>query len=185
MEVDINKDIDLYKKDLKKVYLVANLPYYITTPIILGLLSKTEKIRQYVMMMQLEVAQRITGKPKTKDYNALSIAIGYRALASLELKVPRTVFIPSPNVDSAVVKLSLYDNPPYKAKNEEFFFDFIRLCFNQRRKTLMNNLSQKYKKEFLTEMLHKLGIKDGVRSEELELVDFIKMSDYIEDYYEN
>lgn len=185
LEVDINKDIDLYKKDLKKVYLVANLPYYITTPIILGLLSKTEKIRQYVMMMQLEVAQRITGKPKTKDYNALSIAIGYRALASLELKVPRTVFIPSPNVDSAVVKLSLYDNPPYKAKNEEFFFDFIRLCFNQRRKTLMNNLSQKYKKEFLTEMLHKLCIKDGVRSEELELVDFIKMSDYIEDYYEN
>ena len=184
LEVDINKDIDEYKKDLKNVYLVANLPYYITTPIILGLLSKTDKIKRYVMMMQEEVADRICGKPKTKDYNALSIAIGYRAKAKLELKVPRTVFIPSPNVDSAVISLNLYDNPPYKAKNEELFFEFIRLCFNQRRKTLYNNLGTVYKKDFILKMFEDLNIKATVRSEELDIVDFIKMSDYIEDNYD-
>ena len=184
LEVDINKDIDEYKKDLKNVYLVANLPYYITTPIILGLLSKTDKIKRYVMMMQEEVADRICGKPKTKDYNALSIAIGYRAKAKLELKVPRTVFIPSPNVDSAVISLNLYDNPPYKAKNEELFFEFIRLCFNQRRKTLYNNLGTVYKKDFILKMFEDLNIKATVRSEELDIADFIKMSDYIEDNYD-
>lgn len=184
LEVDINKDIDEYKKDFKNVYLVANLPYYITTPIILGLLSKTDKIKRYVMMMQEEVADRICGKPKTKDYNALSIAIGYRAKAKLELKVPRTVFIPSPNVDSAVISLNLYDNPPYKAKNEELFFEFIRLCFNQRRKTLYNNLGTVYKKDFILKMFEDLNIKATVRSEELDIVDFIKMSDYIEDNYD-
>lgn len=184
LEVDINKDIDEYKKDFKNVYLVANLPYYITTPIILGLLSKTDKIKRYVMMMQEEVAERICGKPKTKDYNALSIAIGYRAKAHLELKVPRTVFIPSPNVDSAVISLDLYDNPPYKAKNEELFFEFIRTCFNQRRKTLYNNLGMVYKKDFVLKMLEDLNIKATARSEELDIVDFIKMSDYIEDNYD-
>ncbi|RIA75559.1 16S rRNA (adenine1518-N6/adenine1519-N6)-dimethyltransferase [Anaeroplasma bactoclasticum] len=184
LEVDINKDIDEYKKNFKNVYLVANLPYYITTPIILGLLSKTDKIKRYVMMMQEEVAERICGKPKTKDYNALSIAIGYRAKAKLELKVPRTVFIPSPNVDSAVISLDLYDNPPYKAKNEELFFEFIRICFNQRRKTLYNNLGMVYKKDFVLKMLEDLNIKATARSEELDIVDFIKMSDYIEDNYD-
>ena len=181
LEVDINSDIEKYKKDFKNVYLVANLPYYITTPIILGLLSKTDKIKRYVMMMQLEVAERICGKPKTKDYNALSIAIAYRAKAHKEFNVPRTVFIPSPNVDSAVVRLDLYDNPPYKVKNEEHFFDFIRLCFSQRRKTLTNNLGSKYSKEFIQGMLNNLGIKVTARSEELSITDFIKMSDYIEE----
>ena len=179
LEVDINSDIDIYSKGFKNVYLVANLPYYITTPIILGLLSKTDKITKYVMMMQLEVADRICGKPKTKDYNALSIAIGYRAKATKILKVPRTVFIPSPNVDSAVVRLDLYENKPYKALNEEHFFDFIRLCFNQRRKTLTNNLGSKYSKDFILKMLADNNIKPTARAEELSIEDFIHLSDYI------
>ena len=179
LEVDINADIEKYKGNLSKVYLVANLPYYITTPIILGLLSKTDKIRKYVMMMQLEVADRICGKPKTKDYNALSIAIGYRAKATKVVKVPRTVFIPAPNVDSAVVRLDLYDDLPYKAENEEHFFEFIRLCFNQRRKTLTNNLGSKYSKEFITKMLIDNNIKPTARAEELSINDFIRLSDYI------
>ena len=149
LTVDINNDINKYKKDLSKVYVVANLPYYITTPIILGLLSQTKLITRYVLMMQLEVADRICGNPKTKDYNALSIAIGYRALAKKVLKVPRTVFIPSPNVDSAVVRLDLYDNPMYVALDENHFFKFIRVAFNQRRKTLINNLSSEYNKDFI------------------------------------
>jgi len=179
LEVDINSDIDKYIKNYKNVYVVANLPYYITTPIILGLLSQTNKISRYVMMMQLEVADRICGKPKTKDYNALSIAIMYRATATKVIKVPRTVFIPAPNVDSAVVRLDLYNNPKYICKDEKHFFDFIRECFSQRRKTLVNNLSNKYSKDFIVKMLNENNIKLTARAEELDITDFIKLSDYI------
>ncbi|MGM9970303.1 MAG: 16S rRNA (adenine(1518)-N(6)/adenine(1519)-N(6))-dimethyltransferase RsmA [Anaeroplasma sp.] len=183
LNVDINRDISIYQKNFKKIYLAANLPYYITTPIILGLLSKTNKIKKYVMMMQLEVAQRICGNPKTKDYNALSIAIKYRAEATKIFNVPRTVFIPAPNVDSAVVKLELYNEPKYYVKNEELFFELIRLSFNQRRKTLYNNLSLKYNKEFINQMLNTLNIKNNVRAEELTIDNFIEISNYIFDKY--
>ena len=181
LEVDINKDIDLYKKNYKNVTLVANLPYYITTPIILGLLSKTALIKKYIMMMQLEVADRICGKPKTKDYNALSIAVCYRAKATKCFNVPRSVFIPEPNVDSAVISLDLYDNPPFKAKNEELFFKLIREAFSQRRKTLVNNLGNVYKKDIIIEMLNHFNIKLSVRSEELSISDFVSFSDYLLD----
>lgn len=179
LEVDINKDIEEKLSKYNKVYVVANLPYYITTPIILGLLSKTDKITRYVMMMQLEVADRICGKPKTKDYNALSIAIKYRSEATKVCKVPRTVFIPAPNVDSAVVKLDLYDNKKYNTINEEFFFNFIRVCFNQRRKTIVNNLSSEFNKELILKALDKFNIKPTARSEELDINDFINLSDFI------
>lgn len=179
LEVDINKDIEEILNKYSKVYVVANLPYYITTPIILGLLSKTDKITRYVMMMQLEVADRICGKPKTKDYNALSIAIKYRSEATKVCKVPRTVFIPAPNVDSAVVKLDLYDNKKYNTINEEFFFNFIRVCFNQRRKTIVNNLSSEFNKELILKALDKFNIKPTARSEELDINDFINLSDFI------
>ena len=131
------------------------------------------------MMMQLEVADRICGKPSTKDYNALSLAVGYRALATKAFKVPRTVFVPAPNVDSAVIKLDVYDNPPIKAIDEDVFFKLIRDCFTQRRKTLMNNLSLFYDKAFINEMLSELNINPSIRSEALFLEDFVKMSDYI------
>ena len=179
LEVDINEDINRYKNNLENVVLVANLPYYITTPIILGLLSKTTLIKKYIMMMQLEVADRICGKPKTKDYNALSIAVGYRAKATKCFNVPRTVFVPEPNVDSAVISLDLYDIPPYKANNEELFFKLIREAFNQRRKTLINNLSNSYSKELINKMLLNFNIKPNVRSEELGIDDFVNFSNYI------
>lgn len=179
LTVDINEDIKKYQKNLNKVYVVANLPYYITTPIILGLLSQTNLITRYVLMMQLEVADRICGTPKTKDYNALSIAIGYRAKATKVVKVPRTVFIPSPNVDSAVVKLDLYDKPMYQALNEEHFFRFIRDAFKQRRKTLFNNLSSEYDKEFISKMFNDNNIKLNVRAEELSIKDFVDLDNYI------
>ena len=185
LEVNINEDIALYQKGFKNVALVANLPYYITTPIVLGLLEKTDKIKSYTMMMQLEVANRICGNAKTKEYNALSIAIQYRAIAKKCFNVPRTVFIPSPNVDSAVIHLDLYKELPYKALNEELFFSFVRLAFNQRRKTFINNISQKYDKEFALKMLNHFSIKENVRSEELTVKDFVMLSDYIEENYEN
>ncbi len=179
LDVNINEDIEKYLKDYKNIYVVANLPYYITTPIILGLLSKTDKIDRYVMMMQKEVADRICGKPSTKDYNALSIAIQYRTDAKKITNVPRTVFIPAPNVDSAIIRLDKYKTKVYEAKNEEFFFEFIRLCFSQRRKTLINNLSAKFDKQLIIKMLNHFNIKENVRSEELEIKDFINLCDYI------
>lgn len=179
LDVDINKDIEERLSKYKNIYVVANLPYYITTPIILGLLSKTDKITKYVMMMQLEVADRICGTPKTKDYNALSIAIKYRADATKICKVARTVFIPAPNVDSAVVRLDLYKEKKYILKNEEHFFSFIRECFNQRRKTLVNNLSGSLSKDFIYKMLEDNNIKPTVRSEELSIDDFINLSNYL------
>lgn len=130
-------------------------------------------------MIQLEVADRICGKPKTKDYNALSIAIGYRASAHKNFNVPRTVFIPEPNVDSAVITLDLYENPKYIAKNEELFFKLIRESFNQRRKTLINNLSNTYSKDLITKMLNDFNIKPNVRSEELDIKTFVDFSNYI------
>lgn len=183
LDVDINADIKEYGKNYSKVCLVSNLPYYITTPIILGLLEKTSLIKSYTMMMQLEVANRICGNVSTKEYNALSIAVQYRAMARKCFNVSRKVFIPEPNVDSAVIQITLYDNPPFKAKNEDLFFQFVRLCFNQRRKTLMNNLIQKYPKDFALKMLDDLVIKQNVRSEELSVEQFVLMADYIEDNY--
>lgn len=179
LEVDINKDLIEYEGKYKKIVLVANLPYYITTPIILGLLENTKKIKKYVMMVQLEVADRICGKPKTKDYNALSIAIGYRANAYKNFNVPRTVFIPEPNVDSAVISLDLYEEPKFIAENEELFFKLIRESFNQRRKTLINNLSRAYSKELINNMLNEFNIKQNVRSEELDIKTFVDFSHYI------
>lgn len=179
LEVNIDNDIDTYLIDYENVYVVANLPYYITTPIIFKLLTTTNKIKRLVMMMQLEVALRICGKPRTKDYNALSIAIQYRCFATKVCNVPRTVFIPAPNVDSAVVRLDIYDEKKYNVKNEDFFFELIKECFSQRRKTLINNLSNKYEKNKIIKYLTDNNIKINVRSEELSIDDFIKLSDYL------
>lgn len=179
LEANINQDIETYFKNYDKIYVVANLPYYITTPIILGLLEKTNRISKYVMMMQKEVADRICGNPKTKDYNALSIAIKYRAQAKKAFNVSRECFIPAPNVDSSVIILDVYENKIYNVKDEKFFFKFIRLCFSQRRKTLINNLQNYYDKSFIVEMLNHFNIKLTVRSEELDILDFINFCDYI------
>lgn len=183
LKVDINKDIEQYLSTFENVYVVANLPYYITTPIILGLLSKTNRISRYVMMMQLEMADRICGKPKTKDYNALSVVIAYKAVAKKVLNVPRTVFIPAPNVDSAVVRLDIYKTLPYQAMDEEKFNKVIRVCFTQRRKTLYNNLGMEYPKEFVNKLLDDLNINPSIRAEALDMKDFILISDYITQNY--
>ncbi|MDE5546114.1 MAG: 16S rRNA (adenine(1518)-N(6)/adenine(1519)-N(6))-dimethyltransferase RsmA, partial [Anaeroplasmataceae bacterium] len=179
LKADILNDIDLYLKEYQNIYVVANLPYYITTPILLGLLSKKLPIKRYVMMMQLEVANRICGKPDTKDYNALSVWVEYKAKPTKICKVPRTVFIPAPNVDSAVVRLDVYDELPIQAVDEEVFSKLIRQCFVQRRKTLYNNLSLVYDKAYINQMLEVLGISPSVRAEVLPLEDFVRMSDYL------
>ncbi|MDE6583798.1 MAG: 16S rRNA (adenine(1518)-N(6)/adenine(1519)-N(6))-dimethyltransferase RsmA [Anaeroplasmataceae bacterium] len=178
LKADVQQDIDIYLKEYKNIYVVANLPYYITTPILTGLLSKKLPIKKYVMMMQLEVANRICGKPDTKDYNALSVWIEYRAKATKLFTVPRTVFVPAPNVDSAVVVLETYDELPIPALDEELFSKLIRQCFTQRRKTLYNNLCLAYDKSMVLNMLTELEISPSIRAEVLSLSDFVRMSNY-------
>lgn len=180
LNVDIDKYIDEYFPDEVDIALVANLPYYITTPIILKLLSETKRIKTYTMMMQDEVADRICALKNIKDYNALSICIQYRASAKKVLNISRSIFVPKPNVDSAVIRLELYDTPPFKAKNEEFFFKFIRDAFCQRRKTLVNNLKQTgYNKDNVVLVLNELNIPLEIRSEALSVADFVRISDML------
>lgn len=181
LKADVNKDLE-YFSDCKKVYVIANLPYYITTPILLHLLETTN-INKYVVMMQKEVADRICSKASVKEYNSLSIAIQYRAKCKKLLNVPKTVFIPKPNVDSAVISIEVYDELPIKAKDEKFFFEIVRSSFAQRRKTLINNLEQRFEKnkEFFENIIKELGFPVSVRAEELSVADFVKLSELIKE----
>jgi 16S rRNA (adenine1518-N6/adenine1519-N6)-dimethyltransferase len=134
------------------------------------------------MMMQDEVADRICSRPDVKDYNSLSVAIQYRASAKKVLKISRNIFIPKPNVDSAVIRLDLYDESPYKTKYEEEFFKLVRVAFAQRRKTLVNNMKQgNYDKEKVLEFIHQKGFNEAVRSEELNVRDFVELTEFLED----
>jgi len=180
LKVDIDKELGERFDGKHKICLVANLPYYITTAIILKLLEETDKIKSYTMMMQDEVADRICSKPDVKDYNSLSVAIQYRAKANKVLKISRNIFIPKPNVDSAVIRLDLYDVSPYKTKYEKEFFKLIRDAFQQRRKTLVNNLKNaKYDKDKVLNYIHKKGFNEAVRSEQLSVSDFKELIEYL------
>lgn len=186
LNVDINEYLDKYFTSEENIALVANLPYYITTPIILKLLSETSRIKTYTMMMQDEVANRICSKPDVKDYNALSVCIQYRAKASKALNISRNIFVPKPNVDSAVIRLELYNELPVKANNEKHFFRLIKDAFCQRRKTLVNNLKQTgYNKDIVLKVLTDLNISPSIRSEALDVSDFVKLSDYLLPYQNN
>ena len=170
----------MYLSDCSKVYVVANLPYYITTPILLKLLQSA-KVDKYIVMMQLEVADRLCGSVKTKDYNSLSITIQYQANVKKLFKVPRTVFKPMPNVDSAVIEIDVFKEINHKPQNESFFFDVVRSSFAQRRKTLINNLLNRFgpEREKFENILKDLNISVTARSEELTVDDFINLSDRI------
>lgn len=177
LTVNIDEYIDKYFKDETDIALVANLPYYITTPIILKLLAETKRIKSYTMMMQDEVASRLCSKPDIKDYNALSVYIQYRAKAKKVLPISRNIFVPKPNVDSAVIRLDTYEVAPYQVNNEAFFFKLIRDAFCQRRKTLVNNLKQTgYDKDKVLAVLNQLGLNVSIRSEALSLEDFVNLS---------
>ncbi len=177
---DIDNDIEKIDENAHDVVVIANLPYYITTPILMKCLEDSKRIKRMVVMMQLEVARRITAQKNTKDYNALSIAVQYRAQTAFGFKVPRNVFMPAPNVDSAVITLDFHQKYTHKVKNEPFFFQFIKACFRQRRKTLLNNLHTflAVDKSRLTEALETLEISPQSRAESLDLETFIIMSNY-------
>jgi 16S rRNA (adenine1518-N6/adenine1519-N6)-dimethyltransferase len=181
LKTNIDKDIEELNVTYDKVVVVANLPYYITTPIIMKIIEESSKVKEMVLMMQLEVARRFTSKPSTKDYNSLSIAIQYKTNANIAMKVPRSVFIPAPNVDSAIVKLVVKDELEVFPENEELFYKVVRGAFTQRRKTLINNLlsSLNIPKTFAIEMLEELGYNPQTRAESLSVNDFIRISDYL------
>jgi 16S rRNA (adenine1518-N6/adenine1519-N6)-dimethyltransferase len=181
LKSNIDEDIKNTNIDYDNVVLVANLPYYITTPIIMKVLEESNLIKQLTVMMQLEVAKRFTSKPSTKDYNSLSVVIQYKTQASIALKVPKTVFIPAPNVDSAIVKMDVKESIEYKPNDEQVFFRIVRAAFTQRRKTLSNNLSEvlSISKSDIQEILISLGHSMSVRAENLSVEELIELSNNI------
>lgn len=166
----------------KDIMVVANLPYYVTTPILLKLLMEKLPIRGMVVMMQKEVADRISAKPGTKAYGSLSIAIQYYMKAEVVMTVPKTVFMPQPNVDSAVIRLTRHAEPPVHVIDEEFLFEVSRSSFAQRRKTILNNLQSqlprgKEKKEQILAALAECGIDPTRRGETLSIIEFGQLAD--------
>ena len=182
LKADIKSDIKKYFNNDYPVYVVANLPYYITTPIIMHLLENIPEIKRYSVMVQLEVADRIVANKGGKDYNNLTIAIGYRAKTYKAINVSRNVFMPKPNVDSAVVIFDIYDEKPYKVNNEKFFFELIRKAFSNRRKTLVNHRTQGYNisKEEAVKILEEMNLSSTIRSEALSIEQFTLLSDILE-----
>ncbi|MCK4259965.1 MAG: 16S rRNA (adenine(1518)-N(6)/adenine(1519)-N(6))-dimethyltransferase RsmA [Halanaerobiales bacterium] len=167
----------------EKVKVIANLPYYITTPIIMGFLEKKIPIELMVFMIQKEVAERMIANPGGKDYGALSVAVQFYSKGEIVTIVPPTVFIPRPNVDSAVVKLTRLEEPAVKVSDEDLFFKVVRASFQQRRKTLRNSLSGSPKislsKEEIEEALTAVGIDPSLRGERLGIQEFGRLSDQI------
>lgn len=182
LKVDINKIVE-ERNQGRPVKVVANLPYYITTPIIMGLFESHVPLDSITIMVQKEVADRMQVGPGTKDYGALSLAVQYYAKPKVEMIVPATCFMPRPNVDSAVIKLTRYQNPPVQATDENFMFDIIRASFNQRRKTLVNGLTNagglKVGKEAILEALEQMGLPATIRGEALTLEQFAQLSDLL------
>jgi 16S rRNA (adenine1518-N6/adenine1519-N6)-dimethyltransferase len=181
LKADIHRVIAEEFIDVADIMVVANLPYYVTTPIIMKLLTDRLPIRGMVVMLQKEVADRLAAKPGTKDYGSLSIAIQYYTEAETVMTVPRTVFIPQPNVDSAVIRLIKRKQPPVKVEDEVFFFQVVRASFAQRRKTILNNLvnnlpNGKAMKEQIERVLTETDIDPRRRGETLTMEEFAALS---------
>ena len=180
LNVDLNKLI-AERNDNKPVKVVANLPYYITTPIIMSLLENKIPIDTITVMVQKEVADRMMVGPGTKDYGALSLAVQYYAKPYIVANVPMNCFIPRPNVASAVIRLTCHKEPPVTVKDEKLMFNLIRASFNQRRKTLINGISNfsglSFTKEQVAMALNSIGLSENIRGEALDLEKFAKLSD--------
>ena len=181
LKVDINKLAE-EKNGGKPIKVVANLPYYITTPIIMGLFESNVPIDSITVMVQKEVADRMQVGPGTKDYGALSLAVQYYSKPQVVINVPPECFIPRPNVGSAVIRLTRYKEPPVKVRDEKLMFKLIRASFNQRRKTLANGLNNSpeinFSKEEITAAIESLHKGPSIRGEALTLSEFAALSDY-------
>jgi 16S rRNA (adenine1518-N6/adenine1519-N6)-dimethyltransferase len=184
LKADIHQVITDEFTNVTDIMVVANLPYYVTTPIIMKLLTDRLPIRGMVVMLQKEVADRLAAKPGTKDYGSLSIAVQYYTEAEVVMTVPRTVFIPQPNVDSAVIRLTKRKQPPVGVNDEAFFFQVVRASFAQRRKTILNNLvnnlpNGKTLKEQIEHALANASIDPRRRGETLTMEEFAALSNVL------
>lgn len=181
LKVDINKIVDEYNEG-RPIKVVANLPYYITTPIIMGLFEAHVPLESITIMVQKEVADRMQVGPGTKDYGALSLAVQYYSKPEIIATVSPDCFIPRPNVGSAVIRLSRYTDPPIQVNNPDHMFKVIRASFNQRRKTLANALTNGgigVTRDQVTDCLEKMGLDVNIRGEKLTLEQFAKISDLL------
>ena len=182
LKVDLAQYIAEFKNPDLPIKVVANLPYYITTPILMHLIESGIPFSEFVVMMQREVADRISAQPNTKAYGSLSIAVQYYMTAKVAFIVPRTVFVPAPNVDSAILKMVRRDQPAVEVQDEKFFFKVSKVGFVHRRKTLWNNLSSHFGKSEeakakLTAALEQAELSPSVRGEALTLTDFARLAD--------
>ena len=182
LKVDIRKLAE-EKNQGKPVKVVANLPYYITTPIVMGLLESRVPLDSITVMVQKEVADRMQTGPGSKDYGALSLAVQYYARPEIVANVPPNCFMPRPNVGSAVIRLTCHEKPPVEVKNEKFMFDLIRASFNQRRKTLVNGLGNaanlNLNKEQVEAALKAMELSPTIRGEALSLEQFARLSNIL------
>ena len=180
LKVDLLSEIQKFKNPNLPIKVVANLPYYITTPILMHLIESKIPFSEFVVMMQKEVADRIAARPKTKAYGSLSIAVQYSMDASGAYIVPRTVFIPAPNVDSAILKMVRREEPLVEVEDEEWFFKTMHSSFVHRRKTLMNNMQAAFGKDSKPEiekLLAQAEISPTIRGEALSIEEFAKLAD--------
>ena len=181
---NLNKDFKNIFDNSNNITLVANLPYYITTPILLKVLEETTRIDKMIVMMQTEVAKRLCGKPSTKDYNALSVLIQYFTNPRIIFNVSPKSFFPEPNVESSVVMIEKKEEPLLEVENLDFFLKFNRNIFAQRRKTLYNNIQKAYNydKGLIKKIIKENNLDESVRSEELDVSQIVKLAN---DFYIN
>lgn len=182
LKADLQTRVKEFKNPNLPIKVVANLPYYITTPILMHLIESKIPFAEFVVMMQKEVADRISAEPNTKAYGSLSIAVQYYMTAKVAFVVPRTVFVPAPNVDSAILKMTRREQPLVEVKDEDFFFRVSKISFVHRRKTLWNNLTSHFGKSEevktkLEQALVNANIKPSIRGEALSIPDFARLSD--------
>ena len=179
MEADLNEVVEPYVKQGYDVVIAANLPYYITTPILFKIFESDAPIKQITVMMQKEVADRFTAESNTKDYNALSVITQYRCSVKNVMKVPKNVFHPKPNVDSAVLQFRFKEKD--KTINEALFFKVVKSCFRQGRKTILNNLCLCVREKTIAkDLLEKAGIEETRRAETLSMEEFIRLYRVVE-----
>ena len=182
LKADLQTRVKEFENPDLPIKVVANLPYYITTPILMHLIESKIPFSEFVVMMQKEVADRISAEPNTKAYGSLSIAVQYYMTTKVAFAVPRTVFVPAPNVDSAILKMTRRKQPLVEVKDEDFFFRVSKASFLHRRKTLWNNLTSHFGKSEevknkLDQALENAAIKPSIRGEALSISDFARLSD--------